>query len=153
KLLPFAAEMGNAAVRLQNGLCGCGAKTNDHFGRDRIDLPEEKWRAFCDFIVFRLAILRRAAFHYVADVNVLPLQAHGFDHLSQQFSGAANKWKALFIFIRARTFSNEYELSLGIAVAKDDAVARLVQPAAFAIAEVFSNFEQRVVFNFAFEKR
>src|SRR5215813_3669981 len=134
KFLPFASKMGNSAVCLQNSLCSRRSQAHYHFWRDRINLPEKKWRTLRNFVVFWLAVLRRAAFHNVADINVFALQAHGFNHLRQELSRASDKWKALLVFVCTRAFPDENQFRLGIAVAKDNAMARLVQPAAFAIA-------------------
>src|SRR5262249_9520174 len=95
------------------------------------------------FIFFRLAILRRAAFHHVADVNIAALPAHGFDHLCEQFSGAPDKRKALLVFINSRTFSHEHQLCLVITVAADDFVSGALEFAAGAVAKVFTNLQKR----------
>ena len=108
-----------------------------------------------DFIFFRSAIFRRTAFHDVADVDVFALQAHRFDHLRQQFSGAADERQALHVFIVAGAFADKNQLGVGIAVAKNDGVSCVVEFAARAFAEIGANLEQRVVGNFVkcFEQR
>ena len=67
----------------------------DHFRLDHVNLAHQKRRAGGDFVFFRQAIFRRAAFDHVADVNVFAAQAHGFDHVRKEFSGAADEGFAL----------------------------------------------------------
>ena len=76
--------------------------------------------------------------------HLLALQAHGFDHLGEQFSGAAHEWEALLVFVCAGTFSDKNELSFRVAIAEDNFVASFVQLAASAWAEVFANDGQRI---------
>ncbi len=89
------------------------------------------------------AIFRRAAFHDVADVHVFAAQAHCFDHLREKFSGAADEWLALHVFVMAGAFTDEDEFGFRIAHAEDDFVARLVQAAARALAEIGANVVER----------
>jgi hypothetical protein len=87
-------------------------------------------------------VLRRAAFHHVADVDILAQQRNAFffrgafDHLREQLARTADERDALRIFVRARTFAHEDQLGLLVAHAEDDLVALFVQAAATAIADV-----------------
>src|ERR1700675_4985213 len=112
---PLSAEMRNAAVGLQQRLCSGRAETNNHFRLQHIQLPEQEWRAFFDFVWLRLAISRRSALYHVADVNITTLQSHGFNHLREKFSGAADERQSLRIFVRPRTFAHKNELRSGAA--------------------------------------
>ena len=56
---------------------------------DGIDLAHQEGGAGGDFVSLGHAIFWRAAFDYVADVDVFALQAHCFDHLGEKFAGAA----------------------------------------------------------------
>src|SRR5207245_690556 len=94
------------------------------------------------------AIFRRAALDDVTDVNVFALQAHGFDHLREELSGAPDKGKALGIFIRARSLSDKNKLGFGISVAENDGVAMLMKLAARTFAQVLANPKERVVHDF-----
>jgi hypothetical protein len=155
KFEPLAAELRDAAVRRENGLRGGASEADDYFWRDGINLAQEEWRTLLDFVSFRRAIFRRAAFDDVADVNVLALQAHRFNHLRQKFSSAANEGKALHVFIVAGAFADENELGFGIAVAEDDFIPRGMKFAACAFTKVGTNLEQIIVGNFVkgFEQR
>jgi hypothetical protein len=76
-------------------------------GIDGIQLAQEVGRAGGDFVFFGEAVLRRAALDDVADVNVFALQAHGFNHLGEEFSGPADKREALGVFIGTGTFADK----------------------------------------------
>src|SRR5882762_8467845 len=155
KFQPLAAKLGNSAIGLQQCFCGDGAQANNHFRSNAVDLPQEKWRAGAHFVFFRLAILRRPAFHYVADIHIFALQSHRFDHLRKQFSRAPDERQTLRIFIGARAFAHKNQLGLGISVAENNFVSRAVELTARAFAKVLANLEQRIVRNLVhgFEKR
>ena len=87
---------------LQQRLRGAAAEGADHFGADRGELAHQERRAGGDFVLFGQAIFGRAAFHDVADVDIFAAQAHGFDHLREQFAGAADERLALHVFVAAR---------------------------------------------------
>jgi hypothetical protein len=140
KFEPLAAELGNAACGFKEGLCGASAESNDHSRIDGIELAQQEWRTGSDFVFFRETVLRRAAFDDVADVNIFALQAHGFDHLREKFTGAADEGEALKIFIMAGAFADKDEFGFRTAVAEDNFVAGLVKFAAGAFAEVGANF-------------
>jgi hypothetical protein len=145
---PLAAELGDATIGLEQSLCGARTEANDNFGRDGIELAEEEGRASGDLIFLGQAIFRRPAFYDVADVDVLAAESHGFDHLVQKFSGAADKGQPLRVFIGAGTFANENELGFGMAVGEDDVFSRFVEFAAGAVAEVLADFKERVAGDF-----
>ena len=91
------------------------------------------------------AILRWPAFHHVADIHVFAQDRNAFtlgrafDHLREQLSRAAHERKTLGVFIRARTFTHENQLSLRISRAKHDAVTRFMQAAAFTVADILAD--------------
>ncbi len=145
----------NAAIRLQNRLSGRASKTNNHFRRNRVNLPHQERRTLRDFISFRLPVFRRTALYNVTDVNVLPLQTHRFNHLREQLARATYVGQTLCIFIRSWPFANKHELRFRIAVTKHNLVPRLVQLAPGTFAKVFANFQQCIVLDLvdSFEKR
>jgi hypothetical protein len=116
----------------------------NYFRPDHVNLAEKKRRAGRDFILFRKAIFRRAAFHHVADVNIFAAQAHGFDHLREQFSCTADERLAFDIFVVAGTFAHEDQFRFHAADAENNMGAGFVQFAARAIANGFSYELKRV---------
>src|SRR5439155_9917487 len=81
KFQPLAAKLRDAAIGLQQRFGGSGAEAHNYLWSDDVNLTQEKWRASLDFVFFRLTVLRWPALHDVADIDVIALQAHGFDHL------------------------------------------------------------------------
>jgi hypothetical protein len=72
--------------------------------------------------------------------------------LGEEFSGTADERLGLEVFVVARTFANEDELSFGIADAEDDVGARFVKLTASAIcANVRSDFFEGIVFDLFLE--
>src|ERR1700691_1800231 len=111
---PFAAKARDALGGLEKGLRGATAEAADYFRLDHGELAHEKGRAGDDFVLFRQAVFRGAALHHIADIDILAAQAHGLDHLSEQFSGATDEWLALKIFVAPGALANENKLRFGI---------------------------------------
>src|SRR5262249_10196633 len=103
---PLASIVGNAAIGLEKCLKSCGTQADDHLRLDRVELAKKKRRTGGDLVWFGLAISWRAALDDVADVDVSPLEAHSFDHLCQEFSGASDEGQALRVFIGAWAFAD-----------------------------------------------
>ena len=134
---PLAAESARCPEWCASSVCAAHAPRQQiTFGWIAASWRRKIWRAGGDFVLFRQAIFGRAAFDDVADVNVFAAQAHRFDHLREKFSGAAYERLALHVFVVAGAFADEHELRFRIAHAEDDIVARLVQFAARALAEI-----------------
>ena len=74
-----APEGGNFFFGLQEGLGGEGPEGADNLRPDGLQLLEEEGEAGVDLVGPRIAILRRAAFHDVGDVYLLPRQVYGLD--------------------------------------------------------------------------
>jgi hypothetical protein len=132
---------------LQQRLRRAASQGANYFRPDYVNLTEKKRRAGRDFVFFREAIFGRAAFHHIAYVNIFSAQAHGFNHLREQFSRAANEWFAFYIFVVTGTFADENQFGFQAADSKYDVGARFVEFAARAIADGFANKLKRVVFN------
>src|SRR6202046_3024558 len=147
EIKPFASKPGDALGRLQKRLRCATPEATNHLRPDYINLPKKERRASCDFIFFRQTVFRRAAFHYVADVNVFSAQSHRLDHLRKKFSSAAHERLAFNIFIAARPFADENQLRFHAADSENDIRAALVQLAASAIPNRFSNELKGVAFD------
>src|ERR1700691_1203467 len=144
---PLAAEAGNALGCLQQRLGGAASQAANHFRANHINLSKKEWRASRDFIFLRQAIFRRAAFHHVADVNILAAQPHRFDHLREQFPRAADEGLAFDVFIAAGTLADENHLRFHAAHSENDIRAAFVQLAASAVANGFSDETESVAFD------
>src|ERR1700741_3088165 len=73
---PDAAISRNRVLGSQQSLGSDCAEANNRLGSDRIQLAIEIGRTRRDLVVGGCAVFRRAAFHDVADVYVLALEAH-----------------------------------------------------------------------------
>src|ERR1700739_758420 len=142
---PDAAISRNRVLGSQQRLRSCVAEANNRFGSDRIQLAIEIGRTGCDLIVGGCAVFRRAALHYVADVYVLALEAHRFNHLRQELSSTAHKRQPLNIFVMAGSLADKHELCMRIPYAKNNFVALLVPPAAAAFAQGLADSFERIV--------
>ena len=150
---PLAAEARDGLRSSKNILRGGAAQANDYFGRDGVDLADQERRTGGSLIFFGLAIFWRTAFDDVGDVDVWAEQAHSFDHLGEEFAGAADERLTGQIFVAARALADEHQLGFGIASAENNFGAREVQAAAGAVAEVGADGFEGVVLDFVIEKR
>ncbi len=66
----------------------------------------------------------RSAFKNVGDVNLFPRESHCLDNFGEQLARATDERFALGVFIRARRFADEHDLSIGIADTKNGLRAR-----------------------------
>src|ERR1035438_6608409 len=144
-LEPLAPHLGDAFLVAGEGARGDAAERANGLGADRQELAVEELAADLHFIRFRVAILRRTAFHHGGGVNVLAedldafLLRRIFDHLGEQLSGSADEGYALRVLLGAGTFADEHQRGLWIANAEDDLIAGLAEAAAAAIADVLDD--------------
>ena len=139
KIKPLAAKSRDALIGGEQRLSRTCAEAANHFWLDGGKLAQQERGADADFVLVGQAIFGRAAFHHVADVNILAAERHRFDHLGEKFSRAAYKRLALHVFIVAGAFADENQLGFGIANAEYELRAAFVQAAARAFAEVGAN--------------
>ena len=145
KIEPLSPQSRDGLFRSEQGLEGDGAEANNHFRPNYVELAKEKGRAGLNFVGLGRAIFWWAAFHHIADVNVVAAQAHGLDHLRKKFSRAADERQTLDIFIATRALTNENKLRARVARAEDNVGAFLAQLAALAVADVGANAFERIV--------
>ena len=92
-------------------------------------LPLEKWHAGIGLSRLRLAVLRRATFDDVGDVDLLARQPHGPDHVVQQLPGAAHKGQPLRVLVRTWSLTDETKLCVRIPSREDGVGPRLREDA------------------------
>jgi len=110
-----------AERRLGSEQIGCRGRSegDDDFGLDDLNLLKEKRLAGVGFDWLRHTVLGWAAFHYIRDIDLFALEAHGGDHVVEQLAASADEGQTLCVFIRARTLTDEHEPRVGIAVSED----------------------------------
>ena len=96
------------------------SKHNDDFRFYDGDLPKDEGPALGGLIGLGLAVFRRTATIYVADADLFTVKTHCSDNVGQEFSGTADKRKALFVLVRSRSFANEHKIRLKITCCVDD---------------------------------
>jgi hypothetical protein len=112
---------------------------NDHLRLNYLNLPLEVRQAAYDLLGPRVAVLRRAAFQYVADEDIFPFEPAGFDDLVQELACPADKRPALRIFIGARGFAHEHDAGIGIAFTRHGVGPRRAQAALAALTNLRRN--------------
>ena len=110
-LMPLATKLRDSVLAAQERLCCRGTERADGFWFDGGSLAEEELAADLHFVGFGSSVLRRAAFHHVADVDIGSLErdtffgGSAFDHLSEQLTSTPDERYALGIFIGTWTFT------------------------------------------------
>ena len=97
-----------------------------------------------DLVGLRVAIARRPAAHDVVDVDGLPRPAHRLDHLVEQLAGGPDERLAALVLLLARRLADEHQRRVLGADAEHDRLARRVQLAARALAELGANLRERL---------
>src|SRR3989338_3520055 len=111
------------------------AQRDDEPGLYQFDLAFEIWQTGRDLVRLRRAVIGRAAFDDVGDIDILP--APEFDrqqHVVEQLARLPDERLALRIFIRPRPFTDEQPLGLLVTHAEYRLRATGAQLAGGAIA-------------------
>ena len=93
----------------------------------------------------RTAVARRPALEDVEHRDLGARQVDRFEGGIERLPGTADERNALRVFIGARAFADKDQGRFGIADSEDDLAAALMQAAAAAVADVFDDFEKRIV--------
>ena len=94
-----------------------------------LELAAQVRRAGRDLVGLRVAIVGRPALDDVRDEHVLATPADVREELDQQVAGPTDERPALAVLVEARALADEHDLGLGVALARDRAGPRRVQPA------------------------
>ena len=121
---PFASR-GCDAAAVHEEVERDGAKQDDGFRFDQLDLSMQIRQAGGTFLRLRIAVAWRTAFDDVRDVAATfgvsrrAVEPHRENHAGQQLSCAPDERNALLIFIFAWAFADEHDASLTEAVVHD----------------------------------
>lgn len=119
-LHPLAVLFGDFEVFVDHIAGGNAAKADDDFRLDQLDLLLEIADTLTDFGRVRVAVLRRAAFYHVADVDVaVSAQVNGCKEFVQQLSASAHKRFALCVLVCAGAFTDKHDVRMGISHAEN----------------------------------
>src|SRR6185437_11616246 len=96
------------------------------------------------FVLLGVAIVRRAAFDDIRNVDLIAREACRSQEIVQEFPCRSHKRLAFLIFIEPWRFSHKHDTCVRIPDAKDDlAASQLGQLAALAVDEGLSEFLKR----------
>src|SRR5580698_2430196 len=143
-LIPFSAQPRDAFLAEQSFGRGATQYAN-RFGTNREQLAIQELPADFHFVRLGRAIFGRPALHHIANVDIGAFdrdaffRCRTFNHLREQLSRAADERQTLLIFVGAGALADEHEPGLLVARSENDLVARLMQTAALAIADVLKD--------------
>jgi hypothetical protein len=112
---------------------------------DRFELLQKERRAEFDLLRVGGAVLRRAAFHHIADVDVSPVKSQGKDHLIQELSRPSHKGPPLPVFVETGSLAHENQRRFGRALSENEMVAVRAKAASPAIPELLTDCSQSLL--------
>ena len=125
------AQSPNGLVRFQQGSCRNGTQTANKFWTNDVELSLKKRATIRCLLRRRIPIPRWATLEDIHDVDIVALQAAGFDDFCQQLSGLTDKRFPLSILIGARGFTKENETGVRVSNAKNRLLPRPYQLGTF----------------------
>src|SRR6266446_5224293 len=126
------AECAEGLFGVEQTLRGRPAHGQNDFRLDQLDLPVEVRQARRDFVVLREPVLRRPAFHDVADEHLVPRQLDRLEDLREQLARSSHKWTARGVFRLPRPFADHHESRVRRTFARDGVGAPVAQLALVA---------------------
>ncbi|EAU63483.1 hypothetical protein STIAU_7007 [Stigmatella aurantiaca DW4/3-1] len=142
-LAPLPSQPGDGRGVPEQRLGGELPQRHDDLGLDGQQLRAKERLARGNLVGLRVPVARRPAFHHVADVDLVPAEAHRLDHLRQQLSRRADKGHTLDILVFPGPFPHEDEVRARVAHPEDDVLAPRAQLAAPAVAQLAADLIQR----------
>ena len=143
-VVKFPPEPADRLTAVEQGLRGEGAEGNNHLRCNRLNLAAQKRAAEGNLFRVRIPVAGRTALEHIADVNILPGERHGRNHLRQQLPRFADKRLTLEVLIPAGRLTDEEHPCRGTARAENDMCPAFAKLAAAAIAEVSADIFQRL---------
>ena len=135
-LVPGSANFRDRNLASQQQARRGAPQRDDRTGLDGVDLAIQKRLAGGDLVGMGRAVLGWSALHDVADVDFAALNLETkFNHLCQEFTGAAHEGQSAPIFFFPGSLSDEHQRCVRIAVSEYDPIAALAERAARALAE------------------
>jgi hypothetical protein len=131
----LATDAAHAVAGSQEVIQGDFAETDNDLGFEQFYLAAQKGQTSFDFIMQRLTIVWRTAFHHVADEYVFAAVTHFLDDFIQQLPGIADKWAAELVFGLARSFTNENDIRVVGTFARDVVGLAFMEPALPALQD------------------
>lgn len=118
----------------EQGLGGECPERYNRFGRDCLNLAEQKRAAVRNFLQSRIPVFRRAAFEDIADIDLIALIPHRLDHPGQQLAGFTDKRLPLEVFIPAWRLADKDNFCTLTSAAEDNIFSACAEGATLAVA-------------------
>src|SRR6266480_5166811 len=137
KLLPMAAQFGDAAGLAEQTFQRRGAERHDHLRLNDTQLRQQIRQTGLHLFRRRLAVAYRlpgrirSALQNVGDVNCVAREAHRLNDPGKKLAGLADKRFALLIFVRARRLAHKHERRMNVADAEHHVPPRRSEVRAF----------------------
>ena len=101
-------------------------QSDDDLWVDSSDLTVQVLRTSLHFIRLWIAIARRTTLDDITNKYLFTVHANTGQQFLQKAAGSTHKGTTLFVFVEARTFSNEYQIGVGGTFAGDCMLARMM---------------------------
>ncbi len=135
----FAAALRDAESAAEQSLCGGGTEADDNFGLQQSDFGVEPRATGGNFVAIWLLMDAPFAtrfplemFHDIGDVNFGTVHASFIECGVKKFSGRADKWLSLLIFLVAGLFTDKEDSRFAGAFAENGLRGSFVKVAGFA---------------------
>ena len=138
--LPDAAHLRDPLFCPEQVLRRHVAECHDDLGLDGLYLLFHEPNAGLDLIRLGIAVVRRAAFDDVADIDLCAFDLHALLYdVGQELACRADKGPALLVLLEPGAFTDENDRGLRVPFAIHDAVPAIMQLAPRAVADLLSN--------------
>lgn len=115
----FTVVAGNREARVEHPLRGHAAQTDNDFGADQLKLLAQPRHARGGFFRQRVAVLRRAAFDDIGNIDVfVTAQVDGLQIVVQPTAALAHKGKTLLVLVGTGALAYEHDLGVCGTLAK-----------------------------------
>ena len=136
---PLASRSGNRFSCSEQALEGRRTERDDHLRANEGELAQQKRLTGVRFVALRSTISGWPALDDVCDINVFAFQTNRHDDLVEQLTRTPYEGTAAGVFVGARTFTDEHQLRVRVALSEYNRFAMFVKFASPAITNVFSN--------------
>src|SRR3972149_4866014 len=114
-----AAQGGYGGVIFKQGPGREAAQSADRLRRYCLKLSDQKRPAGRNFRRFRIAVAGRPAFQYIAYIDALSLQSHGFNDFCKKLAGFAYESPPLPVLVAPRRLADKDQLRFRIPFTED----------------------------------
>ena len=126
-VVKLAPEFANRCISVKQRARCMGAQRHDYPRFYELNLLDQIRHTPENLVGLGISIVRRSALQNIRNEDLISTQAAGPDNFVEQLSGSAHKRSALGVFISPRGFTNEQDVSPGMALTRHCVSAGLAQ--------------------------